>query len=278
MNESNKILRQMSAIEILKQAISLYKKNFPKFLGVVLPGTPVIIFCILILSGNIFTISSAPMPKAGEMPTEAVYKMVPIMMLIFFLMYSFSTIVAAAGIIVISESVLGREIKIVDAYQKIRSRIFPLLGAIILTSVIIGLATTVGLFLCIVPGIAGWVYLSVWFGFIAQIVMLEGEGGMGAMKCSRTLIREDSRKSLIVLGSVMAATLIAWVFLVAGNVMATLFDLVILTPVGNLLSISALILIEPIRFTAATLLYYDLRIRREGFDLNILEEELSAEI
>ena len=277
MNEPYKTLQQMSITEILKQAVSLYRQHFLKFLGVVLPGVPIVIFCILILSGNIFTISSSPMPKAGEIPTEAVY-MVPIMMLIFFLMYSFSTVVAAAGTIVISESFLGREIKIVDAYRKVRNRIFPLLGAIILTSVIIGLATTLGMFLCVIPGIIGWVYLSVWFGFIAQIVMLEGEGGMGAMKCSRTLIKEDSRKSLIVIGSVMAAILIAWIFLVVGNVMATQFNIVILSPVGNLLSISALILIEPIRFTATTLLYYDLRIRREGFDLKILEEELSTEI
>ncbi|MBC8229532.1 hypothetical protein H8E77_08300 [bacterium] len=273
MNEPYKTLQQMSITEILKQAVSLYRQHFLKLLGVVLPGVPIVIFCILILS----TISSAPMPKAGEIPTEAVY-MVPIMMLIFFLMYSFSTVVAAAGTIVISESFLGREIKIVDAYRKVRNRIFPLLGAIILTSVIIGLATTLGMFLCVIPGIIGWVYLSVWFGFIAQIVMLEGEGGMGAMKCSRTLIKEDSRKSLIVIGSVMAAILIAWIFLVAGNVMATQFNIVILSPVGNLFSISALILIEPIRFTATTLLYYDLRIRREGFDLKILEEELSTEI
>ena len=278
MNEPYQTLQQMSITEILKQAISLYRQNFPKFLGVVLPGIPVVIFCILILSGTIFAISSEPMPKADEIPTEAASKIVPIMMLIFFLVCFFSTIVAAAGTIVISESFLGREIKIADAYRKIRNRIFPLLGAIILTSVITGLATTLGMFLCVIPGIIGWVYLSVWFGFIAQIVMLEGEGGMGAMKCSRTLIKEDSRKSLVVIGSVMAAILIAWIFLIVGNVMATQFNMVILSPVGNLLSISALILIEPIKFTATTLLYYDLRIRREGFDLKILEEELSAEI
>jgi len=283
MNEPYQPLRQMNTIEILKQAISLYRQNFLKLLGVILPGIPVVIFCILILSlilNEFFvTILSAPMPKAGEMPKGDVYKkIVPIMMLIFFLMYFFSTIVAAAGTIVISEFFLGREIKIADAYRKIWKRIFPLLGAIILTSVITGLITILGMFLCIIPGIIGWVYLSAWFGFIAQIVMLEGEGGMGAMKCSRTLIKEDSRKSLIVIGSVMAVTLIAWIFLIVGNVMATQFNMVILTPIGNLLSISALILIEPIKFTAITLLYYDLRVGREGFDLKILEEELSAEI
>lgn len=283
MNEPYQTLRQMNTIEILKQAISLYRQNFQKLLGVVLPGIPVVIFCILILSlilSEFFvTILSAPMPKVSEMPKGDVYKkIVPIMMLIFFLMCFLSTIVAAAGTIVISEFFLGREIKIADAYRKVWNRMFPLLGAIILTSVITGLTTILGMLLCIIPGIIGWVYLSAWFGFIAQIVMLEGEGGMGAMKCSRTLIKEDSRKSLIVIGSVMAATLIAWIFLIVGNVMATQFNMVILTPVGNLLSISALILIEPIKFTAITLLYYDLRIRREGFDLKILEEELSAEI
>lgn len=283
MNEPYQTLRQMNTIEILKQAISLYRQNFQKLLGVVLPGIPVVIFCILILSlilnEFLVTILSAPLPKVSEMPKGDVYqKIVPIMMLIFFLVCFLSTIIAAAGTIVISEFFLGREIKIADAYRKVWNQIFPLLGAIILTSVITALTTALGMLLCVIPGIIGWVYLSAWFGFIAQIVMLEGEGGMGAMKCSRTLIKEDSRKSLIVIGSVMAATLIAWIFLIVGNVMATQFNMVILTPIGNLLSISALILIEPIKFTAITLLYYDLRIRREGFDLKILEEELSAEI
>ena len=286
MDEPYKTFQQMSITEILKQAISLYRQDFLKLIGVVLPGMPVVIFCTLIFSEiistileNIPTILSTPMPKASEIPTVPFYKQfAPIMMLVFFIMCFYSTITAAAGTIVISKFFLGREIEIANAYRKVRNRIFPLLGAIILTSVITGLATTLGTFLCVIPGIIGWVYLSVWFGFIAQTVMLEGEGGMSAMKCSRTLIREDSRKSLAVIGSVLAATLIAWIFLIVGNILATQLDIVILSPVGNLFSISALILIEPIRFTATTLLYYDLRIRREGFDLKILEEELSAEI
>ena len=108
MSESYQTLRQMNTIEILKQAISLYRQNFQKFLGVVLPGIPVVIFCILIFSlifSEFFvTILSAPIPKASEIAKGDVYKkIVPIMMLIFFLMYFLSTIVAAAGTIVISE-------------------------------------------------------------------------------------------------------------------------------------------------------------------------------
>jgi len=286
MSESYKPLQQMNAAEILKQTISLYRQNLPKFLEVVLPGIPVVIFCILIFSTNISSaldnipnILSMPTSKISEMPTETVYKkLAPIMMLISLIMYFYSATVTAAGIIVISELFLGREIKVVDAYKKIRHRIFPLLGAIILTFVIIYLATAAGMLLCVIPGIFAWIYLSVWFSFITPVVMLEGEGGMGAIKCSRTLIKEDSRKSLIVIGSVMGAILVAWIFLLVGNVIATQFNIIILSPIGNLISISALILLEPIKFTAITLLYYDLRVRREGYDLKVLSEELSAEI
>jgi len=38
------------------------------------------------------------------------------------------------------------------------------------------------------------------------------------------------------------------------------------------------VLLEPFRIAAITLLYYDFRIRKEGFDLEIMAEELESDM
>ena len=41
---------------------------------------------------------------------------------------------------------------------------------------------------------------------------------------------------------------------------------------------SGSVLLEPFRIAVMTLLYYDFRIRKEGFDLEIMAEELEADL
>jgi hypothetical protein len=57
--------------------------------------------------------------------------------------------------------------------------------------------------------------------------------------------------------------------LLSDNLMLTMF-------VSQLFSIAAQILVVPIGATAYILLYYDLRIRKEGFDLQMLAESVRS--
>src|SRR5439155_26533917 len=61
------------------------------------------------------------------------------------------------------------------------------------------------------------------------------------------------------------------------NFAAALVPSVILVNVLNTLVTSALrMIVLPLQFATLTLLYYDLRVRKEGFDLQLLSEQLAA--
>ena len=279
MNEHRTHLQEMTILEILRTVIRLYKENFPTFLGIVLPGIAVIVTGFVILSVTLSTIVPTLSSTAGKPTSDVnqyILSIIPVFSFIF-IIYIFPSIVAAPGTIVISERFLQREITVIEAYRRVLKRIFPLLGAVLVSSTIVGLATVFGLFLCVAPGIFACIFLSVWFGLIAQVVMFEGEGGLGAVKRSRTLVKEEFKKAGIVLASITVTEIIVMLIIsILSSYWATKFQLTILTVAGGILFSIASMLIEPFKFTAATLLYYDLRIRREGFDANMMAEELAA--
>jgi len=74
----------------------------------------------------------------------------------------------------------GWDITIVEAYRVAPSRLWPYLCATVLAS----LAISVGTFLFIIPGLI----FSVWFAFVAFVVVIEGVRGVSALSRSKKLV------------------------------------------------------------------------------------------
>jgi len=74
----------------------------------------------------------------------------------------------------------GWNITIVEAYRVAPSRLWPYLCATVLAS----LAISVGTFLFIIPGLV----FSVWFAFVAYVVVIEGIRGLSALSRSKKLV------------------------------------------------------------------------------------------
>ncbi len=258
MNELYRTLQPMSIGDILKRAVAFYKNNFPRFIGVILPGKIIVIAIALVVSKMLpFGGSTMGLPVESNISQHA--SNYPVIILTYFI----EIIVIAAGAILISESFLAKEMSVVEAYQKVLARIFPLIGAAVAST----LAISVGLFLCVVPGLIA----MVWYGLISQVVMIEGEGGLGALKRSKYLASGYFLKAFGIIVSVWIAEML---FLTIVSILATSAVKMSILQIAGCLSTLAFMLIEPFKIVTITLLYYDLRIRKEGFDLEIMAQEL----
>lgn len=164
----------------------------------------------------------------------------------------------------ISASYLGENLSAAQSY----GRVMPRLLAIIGTQVLAGLIVVVGFFLCVVP----FFIFLLWFYVLSPIVVLEGLSGTVALGRSRELMRGNMGKAFVLalvlwlLGVIIGLSLGFGIGAMFGPhyVLQTFFAQVL----------HAFIL--PIQTAPIVLFYYDLRIRKEAFDLQQLSASLGS--
>ncbi len=259
MNDLSKTLHPMTIGDILDRSIQLYRSNLLKFIGI-----------ILLIKGPYLILERFLLELIKPVATEASYMSVNALLLLRLLEPLFIVpILTAAMTMAISERFLNREIGIAEAYSRILRRFFPLLGTILIAGIVIG----IGFMVLIIPGLILWV----WFAFIPQTVVIEGEGGIGAMKRSKYLVKGYFARTFALFILIFIA-----VSLVTGVISYGITRFPFLgqysRPLGEGAANVISVLLEPFRIAAMTLLYYDFRIRKEGFDLEIMAEELTADI
>lgn len=158
----------------------------------------------------------------------------------------------------ISASYLGENLSAGQSY----GRVFQRLGRLLSAQFLVTLCVAFGILCCIVPGILA----SLWLMLVPAVVLLEDDTAWGALRRSRTLMAGNLGKGLL-LGLVAGLLGIVWSAMgswVLGFVpwpstfLADFFE--------------ALLEAFTLPLTAGTmvLLYYDLRIRKEGFGLEHL--------
>lgn len=256
MKELSKNLQPMTIGDILDRSIQLYRSNFLKFIGI-----------ILLIKGPYLILESFLINLIESSAAAASYSPGTALLFVKFLEPLFIVpILTAAMIIPISERFLGREIGIKEAYSRLLTRLFPLLGTILLSAPVIGM----GFLFFVIPGAILWIL----FAFIPQTVVIDGEGGISALKRSKYLVKGYFGKTFILLILIFVA-----VSLITGVVSFGIIKLLpFLGAYGISLGMGAAnvisVLLEPFKVAAMTLLYYDLRIRKEGFDLEIMAQEL----
>jgi hypothetical protein len=171
---------------------------------------------------------------------------------------------SAAVVVIASEAYLGREVAAADAVRTVGSRFLSVWGAAIIQGILIFL----GILLLIVPGIIAAIMTFA----MQQAVMIEGRSAGEAFERSRTLARDNWKH--IVLTSVM-------VFMIVIFAMVGFGALLTIAGIEGRLSIIlvnvALIAINPLGAVVGTVLYYDLRIRKEAFDVAVATERLDQQ-
>jgi hypothetical protein len=180
---------------------------------------------------------------------------------------------AAVGacVLISSGGVLGQQVGVGEAYRQAFSRFWSLFVVGLLS----GLAISLLVITCI--GIPFAVYIGLGWGLAFPAIMLEGRGPMGALGRSWELVRGHRWRQLVcwVLMFLIFYLLISVptaLFGFAAGIVAVVLSgsqgAIMLVQAGNIL-FSALgqTLFGSIIYVTSTLLYYDLRIRKEAFDL-----------
>lgn len=172
-----------------------------------------------------------------------------------------------AAIAIVSEVYLGRTADAGTGLRAVRGRVGSLVLSSIARNVLIGL----GLVLLIVPG----VFLFVGTFAVPMAIVLEGRKTGAAFTRARELVEEH-------LGHALGT--LALLVVIVGALMIGLR--LVLGGAGGLIGIEGrsidllwdvgLILLYPLFSVGGTLLYYDLRIRREGFDLEMMAQDLAG--
>jgi len=165
---------------------------------------------------------------------------------------------------------LERPITIGEVYAVIGTST---LGVLALGSLAYALAVLVGTVLVVVPGI----YLLVRFLFMTQVIVLERTGVAGAFARSSDLVKDSWWRvfghfllfNLPAIPGIIVVGLVRQVLSRAAS--GTAADVWILIATGFLIPL----IIFPIPIAATVLLYYDLRARKEGFDVERAAAALS---
>jgi len=256
----------MTILDILKRALNLYKKNFKLLVGIVLPGWFLILFLGTLL-GKVAFVNISNITEQSQ-SIGAIFKVALVSISMFWLIFFILFFITSAGTIGILKRMLGQKVKAGYTYKLVLKRIFPLVGSILLATVIIG--TT---FLIPIIGIIIGFFFYIRYNFVPQVVILEAEGGVGSLKRSKSIINEYLKKTAILMAPPLilqaaVMTLIYRAFEIAGlsnwtMMLIALFSIII---IGTL--------IEPFKILISTLLYYDLRVIKEGYDLKMMEKEI----
>ena len=183
----------------------------------------------------------------------------------------------------VTDVALGRPATIGAVLRETLARYWPLLGLVglgILLFIGWAIAELIGFVLLVIPGLAVFcaaVYLGVRWSLVVAAMMAEDIGPIRGLGRSWNLVRGSWWRTfgiLLVVG--ILQTIISYALFILFGLIAAVFSTgdfqAALVQVGSTL-LSAVV--SPITTIAVVLLYFDLRVRKEGLDLDQLAQQTS---
>lgn len=270
------MLRPLGLGELLDQTFTLYRRHFWVFVGIM--ALPQLFMLAVGLSMEALQASTSPQQAGGDPQAAAsaafgigIFFLVGMLvMLVAF--YATYVLALAATVFAVSDVYLGRPTSVRAAYGRVRGKVWRLLDVLIST----GLRIVFGFMLLIIPGVV----LLIRYALAIPAAVLEDLKANAAMKRSAELAKGRYGRIFVVLLLFMilswvAALLLQFPFQIAQAIYLQRGEMVpwlgILANVGGFL---AGLLVGPLMTIALALVYYDQRVRREAFDLQVMMAEL----
>jgi hypothetical protein len=116
---------------------------------------------------------------------------------------------------------------------------------------------------------------------LAPVIIIESEGVFSGLRRAFGLGRKNFWR---VLGINFLLWLLAMVLTLPLSILLNLFanfwnpSYALTTALSSLVNLVATLLVTPIQVCGLTLLYFDLRVRLEGFDLELMVDQMNAEV
>lgn len=259
-------LRQMGIGELVDGAVKLYRRDWLALIGiaalVLVPLTFVQLWVTqtMVSSVDVFATDA----EFAAMTTQLV--LVTLVFLGVQLLIAQPFLVAAISRAA-ADAYLGEHVTLGGTLRYALSRLPAILWVTVITLVV----TTVGLVLLIVPGIIAAVRLTL----APAVVVVEDVRGTRAVRRSWNLTAGHFWR---VLGTLLLSGIITAVGAAIIQIPAEVITTTIGPdgwPVSALGSAVASALITPFSLLIVVLLYFDLRVRKEGYDIEVMAQELA---
>ena len=260
----NGILGPRSLLDILVETFRIYKRNPIRLLAIVA--------IVEIGLGFMWSIPdfSGLRPSTPEGGTASLTHLIPVGIMLVVASIMGLSLMQGALIHAISEQYLRQSINIGRAFRFAWERLAALAGAMILVLfattgiLVVSIGFTVSIspdvgYIFVAAGFCVGLYLMVRWSFILQVALLERLGPLAAMSRSSALVKRNWWR-------VMNMTIIIGIITVGISI--------ILGTVPTIGPTLGSILSTPVFAIGITLLYYDLRVQKEEYNLDLLAGEL----
>jgi hypothetical protein len=303
-------LRPMSTGQLLDHTFALYRKNFLLFVGIASLGPAAnVVFQLLTVGANVGS-PFAPFGRRG-VATGAAASMGLSMLVGYVIMLAGMALAHAATVKAVAAVHLGLETSIIAAYKALRGRIWSVFGTFALIALIVGSATAGFVFVAVMvamvpaivlrsgtPGAAGaaiigivvivaallafavFIALYVRYAVAIQACIVEGLGPRASLKRS-VLLTKGGRWRVVaiylifmLLGVILGGGLGA----LAGAAGGLLHNIIAAAVLVYLAGFVAGSIAGPLSTIGLSLLYYDERVRKEAFDLQLMLSSLDAPV
>jgi Membrane domain of glycerophosphoryl diester phosphodiesterase len=263
------VLRPLSTGELLDRTFSLYRSHFGLFVGIfALPNLCVLAFQCLGLA------LKAPPAQAFDISRMLLGAFWGLGALALTLVVTATS--QAATVVAVSEVHLDRPAGVMDSFSKVKNQIAGVIGLSLSVGFLVGLACLA----LIVPGIL----LAIRWSLAIPVKVLEGRSVGDSMSRS-TDLTQGNRGRIFVIWllflalSIGVSMLLQWPIKIAAGV-GGILALQQAAPGWHVASLAATFisqcLVGPLATIAFSLVYYDERVRKEAFDLQLMMSTLDA--
>jgi hypothetical protein len=260
-------LRPMSLGEVLDRTFKIYRNHFWLFAGITaLPSGAMLIIHV---ANSAWAASRAHARVPGQMPVISPMDVLTVWLvamafaLVYFVLLGYAQ---AASVFAVSDLYLGGIAGLRQSYKRVGAKALRVVGIFLLLSVVL----FVGFLLLIIPGII----LGCRVALAVPVAMLENTNAFRSIERSIQLTKGHGMEIFVILLMVIVLNYVVtlllqgpFVYLVlaaAKSHQALSFFTQVLM---NFASFLSEILIWPIVTIALSLMYYNLRVRKEAFDI-----------
>jgi hypothetical protein len=298
------VLKARTVTDLLDAAVGLYRHNFGTLLGVVALVHGPLLALGVVASGwwGWSSLATRPGGTPGPGQAAALAAGLSATSLVWLATLVFQPLASGAMVLAVSDLYLGRKITVRGAYRQALPSWGPLIGAQFLISLIVGaVGFGPGMVLMFVGGMLAALARSVVAGVVVMVlgvlvmlylvvasylclmatipaIMVERRTMSEALTRSFRLVSRGWKHALgawVLLGLLVAVPLVVpYGLVVAAQVRGGLAGAPFATALTSGLASLVALLVMPVTLAGQVVIYYDLRVRQEGFDLEMMAANL----
>ena len=276
-------LRPRSAIEIVDTAFTIWRRNFGQMTIIGIAATVPIVLALVLGLGSLFTAG-----MTGKSINEgAILSMVPMILVFVVILVLWMAVVDGAMTLAAGDAYFGREVSAASALRGALSKGGTLVLSNILRMLTIGGAAVVGGIVIALLGRANGaiavlliVVLSVLMLLLfarlfatTNAVVFENSGASESLNRSFALSKDSAWR-------IFGVILLSYVVLIVAQIAIGLTVQVVISQILRSPVVASMVgnvigaLLYPFLSIALMVLYFDQRIRKEGYDLDVLSDGL----